>query len=300
MGTADIVPGVSGGTIAVLFGIYKRWLGFIRGVGSFAGSIIRDARMKRLPGPESLKNLDISFGFWVLTGALAAIFLLTSILQDLLRDYPEAMAGLFMGLVLAAAVLLFNSLFSSQTEVHWGTSFIALVAGGVFFWLLGFQSGPVSSPSLIVFLGSGFLAATALLLPGISGAFVLLMLGMYEVAISAVSDFEFLRLLIFGLGAVLGLLIWAPVFYKLLSKFEVPIKAVLTGLMLGSVRVLWPWPDGVGILSRDSDKVVRGTGLELPDLNGVWIPCLLAAAGFFLALVIQSRVRKITLPRVNI
>ena len=281
MGAADVVPGVSGGTIAVVLGIYERLLDAIGRVAAAAGRLLRgDWRGcgRRLAGVD----------WWLiaplLVGILGTIMLLASVIETQLEDRPETMAGLFCGLVAASSV-------AACRLFEWrGAARIvaAVLSAAATFAVLGLQSGPVADPSLPVLAGAGAVAVCAMILPGVSGAFLLLMLGMYGAVINIVTDFEFLELAVFGAGAAVGLALFSTVLSRLLDRARNIVMAVLVGLMVGSLRVLWPWPNGVGVISRHDDEVISGTGLAWPAADE-WLAPTLAAATGFAAVMILTR-----------
>jgi putative membrane protein len=178
-------------------------------------------------------------------------------MEDLLIERPEGVAAVFSGLVLASCILVWRSItLRDATRL----SIIAIVAA-VAFVLLGFQSGAVSDPNLLVFFGTGAIAICAMILPGISGSFIMLMLGMYAAVLGGEID----QLAVFAIGAVAGLAVFSSILNWLLERYEQTLMASLLGLMIGSIRVLWPWPNGVGVIGDTTEETVRGTDLAWPD-----------------------------------
>ncbi|MYJ35227.1 MAG: DUF368 domain-containing protein, partial [Acidimicrobiaceae bacterium] len=284
MGAADVVPGVSGGTIAVVLGIYERLLGAIREVAGAA------ARLLRGDWRESGRRLA-GVDWWLivplLVGILGTILLLASVIETQLEERPETMAGLFCGLVLASAVSACR-LFEWRGAVQIVLMAVAALAT---FGLLGLQSGPVADPSLLVLAGAGAIAICAMILPGISGAFLLLMLGMYGAVINVVTDLRYLEAAVFLAGAAVGLGLFSTVLGRLLDQARDPVMAVLVGLMFGSLRVLWPWPNGVGVISRHENEIISGTGLDWPGASEWAAPTAAAVVGFAVVLLITRLAR---------
>ena len=277
MGAADLVPGVSGGTVALLLGIYDRFIGAIRGIAGIGGRLLRgDVSGAR----RKFKEADWVFVLPLGAGIVIAVFSLASLMERLLHDYPEEMAGIFMGLVLASLVATYLSI---ERHANWELLLALAVAAGVFV-LLGFSATPQTDPSLLAYLGAGALAICAMVLPGISGSFLLLIVGMYAALLAAVDDLAIAELLVFCFGAATGLALFSTLLHRLLTNFRRLTTAVLLGLLLGSMRVLWPWPNGVGIISRDEAEAIDGTRLDWPALSQAWLPTLLALAAFALIL----------------
>lgn len=277
MGAADVVPGVSGGTVALLLGIYTRLIDTVRAGAGVLGSLLRGRWSEAW---DRLRGFDWGFAVPLVVGIGAAVFALSSVIDELLTDEPEAMAGLFFGLVGASIVVAWQLLKRPGA----GLAVVAVAVGGLFFWLLGLQSGPGADPSASALFGSGAVAVCAMLLPGISGAFILLMLGVYPAVIAAVDDTAWADLAALGAGAVLGLALFSNLIGRVLDRWHDPTLAVMVGLLLGSLRVLWPWPAGVGVISRHAEEAIDGTGLGWAPASDLWLPAVLAFAAATLVL----------------
>lgn len=280
MGAADVVPGVSGGTIALVLGIYHKLIDTVR-AGARALGVLLKGDLKGFLA--RVRGIDWLFLAPLLAGVGIAIVSLASIIETQLHDNPEEMAGLFFGLV-AGSVLVGLGLLTRRSNEH---LIIMIGVGVAVFWLLGFQSGPVADPSPVVFVGAGALAICAMILPGISGSFILLMIGMYAAVLGAVHDREVVDLLLVAIGAVIGLALFSSVLGWVLERQFNRVMAMLIGLMLGSLRVLWPWPNGVGVIAENESEVIDGTGLEWPaGIDDFVGPALLAVVGFGLVMAI--------------
>lgn len=238
MGTADAVPGVSGGTIALLVGIYER---LVHAVSEAARALGAGVRGRFGEARGHIAGIDWLLIIPLLVGILVAIVSLARLVEYLLEERPQDMAGVFFGLVAASAWVAWT-LIRRPAAQH---AVIAVVVGMGAFFLLSLSASDVTDPPLWAIFGAGAIAVCAMILPGISGSFVLLMLGMYEFIISAVNDRDLGTLLVFAVGAVIGLAVFSTVLDRALRRFHDLIMAGLVGLMLGSLRVLWPWPDGV-------------------------------------------------------
>jgi putative membrane protein len=278
MGASDVVPGVSGGTVALILGIYNDLISNI-GIGSKAlGRLVRGDFSGFI---DRLRTVDWLFLVPLLAGIGAAVAVLAGVIESALREYPEAMAGLFFGLVIGS-IYVARNLLQSANSTH------AAVAAGVgllTFFLLGFQSGPIADPNPIMLVSAGALAICAMILPGISGSFVLLMIGMYASVLDAVNDRNFGQIALIGFGAIIGLALFSSALNHLLERHHDIVMSCLIGLMLGSLRVLWPWPNGVGII--DHDETISGTGLDLPN-GAPWIASVLLAVAAAVAVIAIS------------
>lgn len=269
MGAADIVPGVSGGTVALVLGIYHRLITNVRTGSSALGRFVRaDLR----GGFDKLREVEWLFLIPLGAGIGAAIVALSHTIERLLEDEPVNMAALFFGLVVGSIVI------ASTLVRSWDVQRFAVLGGVavVAFVLLGLRSGPVEDPALWVFFGSGAIAICAMILPGVSGSFLLLMLGMYDTVLAAVTDRDISALGVFMLGAVVGLALFSQVLHWGLVNHERTVLAGLIGLMVGSLRVLWPWPDGTD-----------GTEVSGPQ-GDWWVPVGLAVLGALVVVAITK------------
>lgn len=277
MGAADIVPGVSGGTVALVLGIYGHLVESIRNGASALGHLLKGdvGGSVRL-----LKAVDWAFLVTLLVGIVSAVAALSQLIETALEDRPVEMAGLFLGLV-AGSVVLAWGLVTHRTARN---ATVLAVAAVAFFLLLGLSSGvtedavdQVDSPALWVLFGSGAIAICAMILPGISGSFLLVVMGMYAAVLGAVTDRDLVSIAAFGMGCLVGLAIFSQVLHWALKHHYDTVMAVLIGLMLGSLRVLWPWPGGV-----------ESTELAAPGTDGgVLVPVMMMVLGLIVVLGID-------------
>lgn len=276
MGAADIVPGVSGGTIALIFGIYDRLISSIRAGSLALGNLVRadlpDAR-------KWFARVDWTFILSLGAGILLAVATLATVLEKLLIDQAVLMSALFLGLV-AGSIVITWQMIKEHTP-----STLMIVAGvgvGVFI-ILGLRNGTteeavaqVADPALWAFFGAGAIAICAMILPGISGSFLLVLMGMYGPVLAAVTSRDYASLGVFLIGAVVGLGLFSQVLYRALKTHHDAVLAALIGLMAGSMRVLWPWPFGV-----DS------TALGVPDSHVV--SSIVIAVIAFVTVIVVAR-----------
>lgn len=283
MGTADLIPGVSGGTIALLSGIYERLLDAIRAV---TGETLR----KILKGEvrDALQSVPFSFLLPLGLGILFAIFSLAHILSWLLAEHALYVWALFMGLVLASVYVVLL-----RSNLRCVTSIVGFVLGTVFgYVLVGIV--PMQTPSTLpVVFGSGAIAISAMILPGVSGSFMLVVMGQYQHILSAVTQYDFVTLGVFAFGCIVGLSFFARFLSWLLSRYHSVTLAVLAGIMLGSVRKIWPWKE---VMETRVDEV---TGVLIPTIEKNVLPqtldsstalvMLLCVVGFLIVLSVHRR-----------
>ncbi|PIR54548.1 DUF368 domain-containing protein [Candidatus Peregrinibacteria bacterium CG10_big_fil_rev_8_21_14_0_10_42_8] len=232
MGAADIVPGVSGGTMAFILGIYEELIDAIRLFGQKemwhelrTGNIIAAARLPRW-----------DFLFSVGGGILMAAAILAAPLEHALETSPQRVWSFFFGLVTASLFLV-----AKRVQSWTLTNGVMLLLGSaVAYAIVGLV--PVSTPNEPWFLVlCGAIAICAMILPGISGAFLLVILGKYEFILSAVNNRDIISIAYIGIGAVVGLILFSQILGWLFAKYHDRTVAFLTGLMIGSLRKIWPW-----------------------------------------------------------
>ena len=273
MGAADLVPGVSGGTIALILGYYDRLIASIR-----AGSVALGQTLHgQVPAARSsLSAVEWLFLAPLLLGIGAAILVLADLVETQLDEHPIEMAGLFLGFVGSGIIVAWRITGGMDGR----RIAIMLITGAVVFSALGLSEGvdedtvgQAGSPALWTFFFAGAVAICAMILPGISGSLLLIILGMYRPVLDAVTDRDVAPVLIFGAGAVLGLAVFSRVLHWVLRHHRRTVMAVLIGLMLGSVRVLWPWPhglNGTGI-AAPGDAVAATVGLAIIGVLAVFL-----------------------------
>ncbi len=286
MGAADVVPGVSGGTVALVLGIYRRLIEAIRNAAKTLVPLTKGDFGGFWAG---LKALDFVFLVPLGIGIMLAVGSLAGPIETQLHDNPEEMAALFFGLV-AASIVVALRLISQPTLVHYQ---LMAAVGAVVFMLLGFQSGPMYDPPPMILLGAGALAVCAMILPGISGSFVLLMIGMYSAVIGAISERDFVDITFVALGAAIGLAVFSSALGWIIDKHGDLVTAAMIGLMVGSLRVLWPWPNGVGVISERHADVVDGTGLAWPASSELPAPAILAVVAGLVVLGLAKASEKL-------
>ncbi|MFC3416401.1 DUF368 domain-containing protein [Algoriphagus hitonicola] len=233
MGAADIVPGVSGGSIALIAGIYQTLLESINSFNLENLSLLRKLELKKF-----YFAVNGTFLASLLLGILTSIFALSQLITYLMADHPIPLWSFFCGLILISAFLILKDI----KRWHLGVILAVLIGTAIAWWVTNLP--PTTSPDAKWFIFvSGAIAICAMILPGISGSFILLILGKYEVILKAVSDRDIFTLGLFASGCVVGILAFSRVVSYLLRKFHSATIGLLSGFMLGSVNELWPWKE---------------------------------------------------------
>lgn len=288
MGAADVVPGVSGGTIAFISGIYDRLLSAIN---SFNFSVFKTIKKEGIAA--AWKQIDGTFLLTLFIGMISSIILLSGSIKYLLETHPVLIWSFFFGLVLASVWLV-----GKQIKVYDLLHILLFLAAALLaFWITSLQTLQGSKGVLYIFL-SGAIAICAMILPGISGAFILLILGVYKIIIDAIHDRDLKLIAYFGFGCVVGLLSFSRVLKWLLNHKQTQTLAVLTGFLLGSLNKIWPWKNKMG----GAPIYVHSDGREewlmqtvLPD-SYVGAPQLSLSIGLFISglvlIILMSKLEK--------
>ena len=231
MGISDLIPGISGGTIALLLGIYKDFISSLKSI-NYKSFIY----LVRLDFKKLNNQLNLCFLLPVFFGILSSIFIFSSLISFLLLDYKVLLFSFFFGLIFFSSIRLISSLKPTST-LDFFTVFVGLVIGLLFFFV---NSLSTSNSIFSIFL-AGFIAISAMLLPGISGSYILLILGKYEFMLDSISSFNWINILIFSLGAITGILSFSKMIHYLLKNYYRSTIFFLSGLMMGALNKVWPW-----------------------------------------------------------
>ncbi len=281
MGAADVVPGVSGGTIAFITGIYEELINSIKGINLKAIKLFFTGRWFSF-----WKQINGNFLLAVFAGIAISVLSLAKVLEYLLENKPILIWSFFFGLVLASSYVV------SRKITRWQyPKVIALVAGiGIAFYITSVTPTTTTDASWFIIL-SGGLASCAMILPGISGSFILLLLGKYTFALHAVNERIILDLLLLGVGAVTGLILFANLLSWLLKKYHDITIAVLVGFMIGSLNKIWPWKETVKSIIVEGELRPLVEKNILPSIGNpgdqFWMAMLMLAAGIALILFVE-------------
>ena len=231
MGLADLVPGVSGGTIAFLFGIYDELLYSIKLMTGQVPKLVLAGKVK-----QALSLMPFGFLLPVFFGLALAIFGLVEVVSYLLDTQPVLVWATFFGLVLGSVFVI------SRRVTTWNVrrALLLIVGFMLTFIIVGLPSVGGSDAPLALFV-TGAIAITAMILPGISGSLIMVLLGQYEIIINAVADRNLSLLAVFAIGAIIGLALFVRLLTWLMKHYHFAVIAFLVGVMAGSLRRVWPW-----------------------------------------------------------
>lgn len=291
MGAADVVPGVSGGTIALITGIYEELIFSIKSINLKALKLLFSGR------PAAFwKAINGNFLLSVLLGIGISIFSLSKGLTFLLHHYPILVWSFFFGLIVASAIYV------ARTIKTWNAgAVIAGIAGIVIAYFITVISPTEANTSWIYIFFSGVIAICAMILPGISGSFILVLLGMYQFILGAVGDLNIPVLLVFVAGAAIGIIGFSNILSWLLKKFHTLTIALLSGFMVGSLNKIWPWKEVTeSFIDRHGEvkplaerNILPGTYANLTGNESLlWGAIFFLVVGFVLIFVIEGATKR--------
>lgn len=284
MGAADVVPGVSGGTIAFISGIYEEL------IDSLNNFNLKALTLWRKEGTPALWNhLNGTFFLFLFAGIGISIFTLSKAVIYLLEAYPVMLWSFFFGLIIASVWMV------GKSVKKWSVgTIISLVIGiAIAFWISSIQT-TVSVDAKWYIVLSGAIAICAMILPGISGSFILILMGSYHIVYGAIGDVDLPIISLFAIGCVIGLLSFARVLKFLFTRFKDITITLLTGFMIGSLYKVWPWKLKVG----DEPLVIHSDGREdwmmknvMPEQFGddaqMWLAIACAVGGFLIIFILE-------------
>ena len=246
MGAADVIPGVSGGTIAFMTGIYEELVGSINSINGTAVKLLFKGKIRQF-----WKHINGNFLFSLIAGILLSIFSLARLMQYLLDFHPIQTWAFFFGLIVA------SSIFILKEVKQWKFKDILQLIFGIILGVVICTLSPTQTPDGLWFIFlSGAIAICAMILPGISGSFILLILGKYEYLMGRIADIvsgkaevmDFIVLITFALGAIIGIIAFSKFLHWLLHNYHRPTLLVLAGFIIGSLVKVWPWSNKIDIV----------------------------------------------------
>ena len=239
MGAADVIPGVSGGTIAFIMGIYDKFVASLAAINAEAVKLFFTGKFK-----EFWRHINGGFLLSLVVGIGVSVISLATVMQTLLSDFPIQTWAFFFGLIVASSIFILRGISG------WGLREILFLIGGILLGVTICTLSPTQTPDALWFIFlSGAIAICAMILPGISGSFILLILGKYQYILGAVSDLvagqnvvgNLLIIGVFAIGAVVGILSFSKLLHWLLSRWHKQALIILAGFIIGSLVKIWPW-----------------------------------------------------------
>ena len=284
MGAADVVPGVSGGTIAFISGIYEELL---NSISSFKFSLINVLNNEGIK--VVWKKINGSFLLALFIGICFSVLSLAKLIENLLENHPILIWSFFFGLVLASIIYI-----AKQIKIWNIKCYLYLIFGLIFAYYITTLNPVITQNSSPWFLFlAGMIAICAMILPGISGSFILVLLGAYKPILNAINTKDFFSIIIFMAGAVLGLLTFSRVLKWLFSKYKNYTLALLIGFIAGSLNKIWPWKETISWRTNSKGIEVPFTTTSVSPFSfdgdsKLLMAGLLAIIGFGLILLLEK------------
>lgn len=307
MGAADVIPGVSGGTIAFMTGIYENLVGSINSINTEAVRLLFTGKIRQF-----WRHINGNFLLSLVAGILTSILSLAKLMQYLLASHPIQTWAFFFGLIVASSIFILKGVSG------WKVRDIVTLAIGIVLGVVICTLSPTQTPDGLWFiLICGAIAICAMILPGISGSFILLILGKYEYMMGTIANIvsgdgtgkDYLTILVFAAGAVAGILAFSKFLHWLLSRYHRPTLLVLAGFIIGSLVKVWPWSNMEAIvLSQFPEAAIAGEGVISESVIGQYISMvdmhiggaiLSALIGFFLVIGIEAASKAISRKHTN-
>lgn len=287
MGAADVVPGVSGGTIAFISGIYEELIGSIKSVDLEAIKLLFSFKFK-----EFWSKVNGNFLLAVVCGVAISILSLAKLMTYLLANHPIMIWSFFFGLIIASSILIFKEIKRFNL-----LSAISICVGIGVAYLITVMS-PAETPNdwwFIVLCGA--VAICAMILPGISGSFILLLMGKYLYILGALSSFDLVTIALFGGGAMIGIVSFSHLLSWLLENFHTATISLLAGFMIGSLNKVWPWKEVISTTLNSHGETIplverNISPMQFESLTGepsmlIWA-CVMAVIGLLTILLIEK------------
>lgn len=248
VGIANIIPGVSGGTIALITGIFERLINAIKSVDLEAAKLLFQGKFK-----EFAVKTDLCFLIAVFVGVFLAIVSLAKVFGFLFEEYPVYIWAYFFGLVFASIYFV-----GKRVDRWTGSVIVSIIIGTAIAVLLSMFNPATENSGFFYLMLCGVVAVCSMILPGLSGSFVLILMGNYQlVAIDAINNRDFAVILPVGIGAVVGLIAFSHLLSWVFKHYKNQTIALLTGFILGSLNVLWPWKSEQFLLDESGQQIMK-------------------------------------------
>ncbi|MFC2129129.1 DUF368 domain-containing protein, partial [Bacteroidota bacterium] len=251
MGAANIIPGVSGGTIALVTGIFEKLINSIKSIDIYAIKLIFNGKFR-----EFSEHINLLFLLTVFLGIGISIISLASLLKFLLVDYPVYVWAFFFGLILASAYYV------GKRVEKWKFNVILMIIMGIViaFSISTFNPGSENDSFIYLFI-CGIVAICSMILPGLSGSFVLILMGNYQlVMIDSITELNLIVLIPVIVGAIFGLIAFSHLLSWIFKKYKNQTISFLTGFIIGSLGLLWPWKNAIPVLDNVGNQIIKHSG----------------------------------------
>ena len=281
MGVANVIPGVSGGTIALITNIYDELINTLRSFDRKALELLFSFKMKELA-----KHTNLYFLTAIFSGSIVSVFTIASLFEYLFANYPVLIWSLFFGLIVASVI------FVGKRVQNWNVkSTIALILGTTVAMSLSFVEPATENSNLLFVFICGIIGISGMMLPGLSGSYILILLGNYKLLmVTAVTELDISLLSIFFLGSIFGLISFSHLLSWVFTRYKDATLALLTGFILGSLNIIWPWKQITKSIKINDEVKIIAYNSNLPaeiDSNTLFA-IILMIAGFVLVYLLEN------------
>ena len=281
MGVANVIPGVSGGTIALITNIYEELINTLRSFDRKALELLFSFKMKELA-----KHTNLYFLTAIFSGSIVSVFTIASLFEYLFANYTVLIWSLFFGLIVASVI------FVGKRVQNWNVkSTIALILGTTVAMSLSFVEPATENSNLLFVFICGIIGISGMMLPGLSGSYILILLGNYKLLmVTAVTELDISLLSIFFLGSIFGLISFSHLLSWVLTRYKDATLALLTGFILGSLNIIWPWKQITKSIKINDEVKIIAYNSNLPaeiDSNTLFA-IILMIAGFVLVYLLEN------------
>ena len=285
MGIANVIPGVSGGTVALITEIYEELINSLKSFDRQALQLLKTYKIKEL-----IQYTNFYFLSAIFSGSIFSVFSIAIIFKYLFANYPILIWAFFFGLILASII------FVGKRVQSWNlSSIIALIIGTSIATSLNFIIPAEENSNLLFIFLCGIVGISGMLLPGLSGSYILILLGNYELLmVTAVTELNFTLLTVFFIGSIFGLMIFSHILSWVLKKYKSTTLALLTGFILGSLNIIWPWKQVTqSLIINGEEKVISYTSYLPTEMNSNTIFAItLIIFGFILVYLLENSSKK--------
>ena len=280
MGVAEIIPGVSGGTLAFITGIYNELINSIKSINFESISFLTKLELRKF-----WKHINGNFLLTLVLGMITSIVLFSRIISFLLTNYNFHIWGFFFGLIISSAILISRNINDLSLKNYVFLIFGLFVSGSIS--LLSPSSSPNSS--FFIFL-SGAIAISAMILPGISGSFILIFLSKYEFILNSLNNFDMNVLSVFIMGCIFGLLTFSRLLSYLFNRFNDVVISVLVGFLLGSLFKIWPFIEVVEYTSTNEPLYTRPIFPSADLSTEILFFTIFSIVGFLIMWILEKKI----------
>ncbi|MEC7646173.1 MAG: DUF368 domain-containing protein [Bacteroidota bacterium] len=280
MGIANVIPGVSGGTIALITNIYEEIINSLKSFNRTAFKLLLSLKIKEL-----VKHTNLYFLTAIFSGSIVSVFTIANVFEYLFVYYPISIWSFFFGLILASII------FVSKRVQNWHIQSIStLIIGIAIAFSISLATPATENPNLFFVFICGIIGISGMILPGLSGSYILILLGNYKLLmVTAVTELNITLLSVFFLGSVFGLMSFSHILSWILKKYKDATLSLLTGFIIGSLNIIWPWKEITKTIIINGTEKAIGYKSFLPEIsNNTLFAIILMILGFILVYLLEN------------